>query len=1230
MPNGHGRRNSVIEKFAYGRNTTLSRRLVDRINSHTCPKDLQPLGLAPSGSELRVPLYTVLFVSTDAFRKASNFPSFLTDTTVHRKLDLASPSNMDGHRPSSPRLLIVDLQAANTEFSRSISSCISSEASSSGLSTKNLSSSLTSSSTLSCRFTSGNSSTSICDNTNEVGSDFMVNDFPKVDKRVKRNSRRKGKKKGKQYKRVASRKVSIESSVQCNGNIYSASASETSTPSSIYSSKKHLSDNNLSDEATPHNLLGSGIILDKDNNEFVICPNLSSCTSYSPEMDDTEIVPSPERFAGDEIGCDTTTSLNSSCITDDAEAVLPFTSDGSTREDHCKENNIRDGNPSSIPISKTLKCWNSDIDENSSDDALMQLPLKEELRPSSSESKIVSPFEEIACGTLTDNTTAGLCDLDAGLCDLDAEISKDCYRNDTYLPNDDLDTCNCTERADCSNQAGCSNGFHVVVSGRRGRRARRAINNSGLNGGNRSIDANIHNHGGKDNYCSMWQKVQKFEKGCSKPNSVNVLSPHKDISTKDNRMKTKGNKFIGPRQQQSGLTYKYPCSDANSTIEGTQVVSRGSKTAKILPKSTVGNSGNGVKSKSTSIVKHAKHSHWSGPYTARTDSPNVQKHHFQPKEGPQKAPLVHLNNQNNSEVKSPRNKFSGRSLSNLTDSDLPEIEKEMQFRMEEEKESENVCDGVFHSEFSYIPTTSNQFSVGHIQASSGSDTKLFSRDTLGPSNASTEGQEFGKLDFGGHKESNNLSTIRTPMQKWVPVGRRDSSVSDAGTLDCIKILVNNKELHHPEVVEMDDLVPNSSPSLGKAIEFSYPRATESTNNLNCNHHSTEVLDSFAGIDCQTPEMKDKKFLGSETDLEKIIIAVNDACKLQTAVEDTQLMTGSMVADFENFLFSASPVIRQSEPGRTCNSCKKEQRISGSLCWHHFSDISLEKIWQWYEEPGCFGLEVKAHENCNSRRLQNSDVEFTTYFVPYLSAVQLFTMSMGSINRDLNSQVDNTENSSHSFGSLPIFSMLLPKPCDNADISLSELSSSEDFSDKIQDQEELIFEYFESDQPPRRQPLFEKIKELVTLGKLSDRRVFGDPLKLESTKLQDLHPASWYSVAWYPIYRIPEANFRASFLTYHSLGNFVCRSNPECVSDASNTLISPVVGLQTYNDKGENWFQPRDMGPNFRSEFNISGLIKERLRTLKKTASVMSKTAVAKGNNRSVNQHPDYDFFVSRS
>jgi len=47
-----------------------------------------------------------------------------------------------------------------------------------------------------------------------------------------------------------------------------------------------------------------------------------------------------------------------------------------------------------------------------------------------------------------------------------------------------------------------------------------------------------------------------------------------------------------------------------------------------------------------------------------------------------------------------------------------------------------------------------------------------------------------------------------------------------------------------------------------------------------------------------------------------------------------------------------------------------------------------------------------------------------------------------------------------------------------------------------------------------------------------------PLSLFSTRVADLHPASWYAVAWYPVYRIPEAPLCARFLTYHSFAPLV--------------------------------------------------------------------------------------------
>ncbi|XP_042971804.1 uncharacterized protein LOC122303876 [Carya illinoinensis] len=67
------------------------------------------------------------------------------------------------------------------------------------------------------------------------------------------------------------------------------------------------------------------------------------------------------------------------------------------------------------------------------------------------------------------------------------------------------------------------------------------------------------------------------------------------------------------------------------------------------------------------------------------------------------------------------------------------------------------------------------------------------------------------------------------------------------------------------------------------------------------------------------------------------------------------------------------------------------------------------------------------------------------------------------------------------------------------------------------------------------------------------------------KLHELHPASSFSVAWYPIYRIPEGNFRASFLTFHSLGHLVHKL---LWSDSLNKdvfwIVFPVLGLQSYN------------------------------------------------------------------
>ncbi|RVW69953.1 hypothetical protein CK203_052692 [Vitis vinifera] len=151
----------------------------------------------------------------------------------------------------------------------------------------------------------------------------------------------------------------------------------------------------------------------------------------------------------------------------------------------------------------------------------------------------------------------------------------------------------------------------------------------------------------------------------------------------------------------------------------------------------------------------------------------------------------------------------------------------------------------------------------------------------------------------------------------------------------------------------------------------------------------------------------------------------------------------------------------------------------------------------------------------------------------------------------------------------------------------------------------------------------QIKELVSGDGPSWNKVYGDPTKLDSMNLDELHHSSWYSVAWYPIYRIPDGEFRAAFLTYHSFGHLVHRSSTFDSHRKDACIVSPVVGLQSYNA------QPILSQTEETSNLKPSEILRKRLKTLEQTASLMARAEVSKGNLKSVNRHPDYEFFLSR-
>ncbi|XP_059661977.1 uncharacterized protein LOC132308039 [Cornus florida] len=370
-------------------------------------------------------------------------------------------------------------------------------------------------------------------------------------------------------------------------------------------------------------------------------------------------------------------------------------------------------------------------------------------------------------------------------------------------------------------------------------------------------------------------------------------------------------------------------------------------------------------------------------------------------------------------------------------------------------------------------------------------------------------------------------------------------------------------------------------------------------------------------------------------------ALNAAYRLQLASESVELASGCPLAEFERFLHSATPLIAPFLYEK-CDICLDNQLFHSSLCKHQRPNLSLGAVWNWYQKPGSYGLEVKA-ETENSKGLFTDPITFYAYFVPSLSAVQLFGYTSISNCRNtclINPKVKYKEFGlqSHSSETLDISPPKAIKETHfqedkmenficNGNDSLS-LTSIPFFSDDA----ELVFEYFESEQPQQRKPLCNKIVDLVN-GGTSSHPPFGDSSMLKGMMLHDLHPASWFSVAWYPIYRVPESSFRASFLTYHSLGYLVQRCIPtDSLSDHIFSVVCPVLGLQSYNAQGEVWFDPKmpvESSAEESKTFKHSEILKDRLKILEKNALLFSRGCVCKDHVKVVNRHPDYEFFTSR-
>lgn len=286
---------------------------------------------------------------------------------------------------------------------------------------------------------------------------------------------------------------------------------------------------------------------------------------------------------------------------------------------------------------------------------------------------------------------------------------------------------------------------------------------------------------------------------------------------------------------------------------------------------------------------------------------------------------------------------------------------------------------------------------------------------------------------------------------------------------------------------------------------------------------------------------------------------------------------------------------------------------------------LNDLWEAFKEWSAYGAGVPlVLDECDS---------VVQYYVPYLSGIQLYgepatrsnakprqagedsdcdyyrdSSSDGSSDYEIDKGIKFTREQRgwrHLTSEVPI---RLGGLSINDEQSPRQGGFSSDDGEAGNSQGVLLFEFLEQDPPYCREPLADKISDLAC-------RYPG----LKTLRSCDLLPASWISVAWYPIYRIPTGptlkDLDACFLTYHTLSTPMTGGgstqapiviNPSEI-DGVPKISLPAFGMASYKIKGSMWTQ------HGISESQLSNSLMQaadnRLRLLQ------------------VN-HPDFQFFAS--
>ncbi|CAL0322645.1 unnamed protein product [Lupinus luteus] len=265
--------------------------------------------------------------------------------------------------------------------------------------------------------------------------------------------------------------------------------------------------------------------------------------------------------------------------------------------------------------------------------------------------------------------------------------------------------------------------------------------------------------------------------------------------------------------------------------------------------------------------------------------------------------------------------------------------------------------------------------------------------------------------------------------------------------------------------------------------------------------------------------------------------------------------GSMHSNLDCFLRYTTPVVQSQ-------FLPKSEMKNLNRLWHPWERerveyFTLGDLWKSYDEWSAYGAGVPISLTCGETLVQ--------YYVPYLSAIQIFTSN--SFREEVELGDNETRDScSDSFSE--------ESECDKLwrwDGTSSEEGGFEQdclwhLNDRLG---HLYCQYFERSTPYGRVPLIDKITELAQRYPA-----------LMSLRSVDLSPATWMAVSWYPIYHIPMGrtikDLSTCFLTYHTLSSSF--QDMELDDDfgggqkkkkEGENISLPAFGLATYKMQGGN-------------------------------------------------------------